>query len=75
MMRFPITDLLDEQECYDYLLRVLHPDGLECPNGHPLPPDQAPHDRSRDPLFAYRCRVCGCVFDIFTGTVWCGTHL
>jgi transposase-like protein len=74
MIRFPITDLLDEQECYNYLLRVLHPDGLECPNGHPLPPDQAPHDRSRDPLFAYRCRVCGSVFNIFTNTVWCGTH-
>ena len=30
MMRFPITDLLDEQECYDHLLRALHPDGLRC---------------------------------------------
>ncbi len=33
MMRFPITDLLDEQECYDFLLRTLHPDGLKCPGG------------------------------------------
>jgi len=24
MMRFPITDLLEEQECYNYLLRTLH---------------------------------------------------
>ena len=24
MMRFPITDLLDEADCYQYLLQVLH---------------------------------------------------
>jgi transposase len=74
MMRFPITDLLDEQECHDYLLRTLHPNDLECRCGHPLPPSQAPHDRSRDPIFDHRCRICGAVFNLFTGTVWSGTH-
>lgn len=74
MIQFPITDLLEDQECYNYLLRVLHPDGLKCPDGHPLPPDQAPHDWSREPIFNYRCRICGKVFNIFTSTVWCGTH-
>jgi len=70
MMIFPIGELLDKQTCYDFLLKVLHPEGLRCPNGHPLPPDQAPHDRHRDPLFDYRCRECGAVFNIFTGTIW-----
>jgi transposase-like protein len=74
MMRFPLTDLLDEQECYDYLLRVLHPDGLQCPNRHPLPADQSSHDRHRAPVQDYRCRTCGGVFNLFTGTVWSGTH-
>jgi len=75
MMRFPLTDLLDEQECYNYLLHTLHPDGLKCPScGTPLPPDQTPHDRSRDPIFDYRCRICGAVFNLFTGTIWSGTH-
>ena len=73
-IRFPLTELLDEQECYNILRDILHPNGLMCPNGHPLPPDQAPHDRSRDPVFAYRCWECGKVFNIFTGTVWSGTH-
>ena len=36
MIRFPITDLLNEQECYDFLLRILHPEGQCCPHGHPL---------------------------------------
>jgi transposase-like protein len=74
MIRFPLSDLLDEQECYDYLLRTLHPAGLHCRHGHPLPSGQAPHDRSRAPIFDYRCRVCGNVFNLFTATVWEGTH-
>lgn len=74
MIRYPISDLLDPNECYDYLLRTLYPEGLRCKNGHPLPPDQAPHDRSRTPLVDYRCRVCGNVFNLFTHSVWQGTH-
>lgn len=73
-MRFPLTELLDEQESYNYLLKTLHPDGLRCKHGHALPVDQKPHDRRRDPIFDYRCRICGNVFNIFTGTVWQGTH-
>ena len=74
MLRFPLSDLLDPQECYDYLLHVLHPEGLKCKAGHPLPPHQAPHDQARAPLVDYRCRVCGNVFNLFTDTVWTGTH-
>ncbi len=74
MMRFPLDDLLDEQRCYDYLLQVLHPRGLHCPQGHSLPPEQAPHDRHRAPLFDYRCRVCGKVYNLFTGTFWQGSR-
>jgi transposase len=73
-MRFPITDLLSKQECYDFLLRTLHPDGIKCPNGHPLPQNQAPHDVERAPVVDYRCRTCGCVYNLFSGTVWSGTH-
>lgn len=69
-MIFPIAELLDEQCCYDFLLRLLHPEGLHCPNGHPLPPDQAPHDRHRGPVFDYKCRICGKVYNVFTGTIW-----
>ncbi len=70
MLQFPLNDLLDEQACYDFLLRVLHPDGLHCPHGHRLPPDQAAHDRHRAPILDYRCRTCGAVFNLFTGTIW-----
>ena len=64
-----LDGLLDEQACYDCLLRVLHPDGLHCPQGHPLPPDQAPHRRRRPVIPDYRCRHCGAVFNLFSGTI------
>ena len=63
MIRFPITDLLGQQECDDYLLNPLHPNGFRCPDGHPLPAEQAPHDRHRAPVEDYRCRTCGRVFN------------
>ena len=70
MLQFPLDDLLDEQACYDFLRRVLHPDGLCCPQGHRLAIDQGAHDRHRAPILDYRCRTCGAVFNLFTGTVW-----
>ena len=70
MMQFPLDTLLDEQACYDYLLQVLHPNGLACPHGHQLPPDQAPHDRHRAPIMDYRCRKCGAVFNLFSNTLF-----
>lgn len=73
-MRFPITDLLSEQNCHDFLLGLLHPDGLGCPSGHPLPDGQHPHRRVRATVADYRCRTCGKVFNLFTGTVWARTH-
>jgi transposase-like protein len=74
MMRFPITDLLDEQSCHDALTRILHPQGLRCPHGHELPEGQCPHMCDRAPVLDYRCRTCGSVFNLFTGTTWAGTH-
>jgi transposase-like protein len=69
MLIFPIQPLLDEQACYDWLLHTLHPDGLCCPNRHPLPQGQKPHDRHRAPVMDYRCHTCGAVYNLFTDTV------
>lgn len=74
MIRFPITDLLSEKECHNRLLNILHPQGLCCPHGHTLPASQSPHMRDRTPVMDYRCRKCGAVFNLFTGTIWAGTH-
>ena len=73
-MAFPITELLDEQACYEFLLGVLHPRGLQCPAGHRMAAGQAPHMSDRAPVVDYRCRRCGKVFNLFTSTLWKGTH-
>jgi len=72
MLQFPIQELMDERRCYEYLLKVLPPEGLACPQGHPLPAEPQPHDRPREPLVDSRCRECGAVFNLFTGTLWSG---
>ena len=73
-MRFPITDLMDEKKCYDFMLTILHPDGLKCPDGHHLPQEQAPHDTHRSPIVDYKCRICGRVYNLFTNTIWSRTR-
>ena len=74
MMALPITELLDEQGCYEFLLSGLHPKGLQCPAGHRVVAGQAPHMSDRAPVVDYRCRRCGKVFNVFTNTLWRGTH-
>jgi len=74
MMIFLINDLIDEERAYEFLVNHLWPDGLRCPEGHPLAPGQGAHDYSHAPKLKYRCRTCGRVFDAFTGTVLSGRH-
>jgi transposase-like protein len=68
MIQFPILELLSEQGCYEFLLGVLHPQGLRCPQGHALGEGQCAHNRNRAPIVEYRCRSCGAVFNLFTRT-------
>src|SRR5262249_8135599 len=66
-MDFPITDLMDEQACYDQLVGWLPPDGLACPRCHHH--DRlVVHRRGRDPVLDFRCGHCRRVFNAFTGT-------
>src|SRR5579872_1872957 len=74
MLIFPLYGLLDEQACYDWLVETLHPQGLTCLHGHPLPPGQNPHDRHRAPIMDYRCRECGAVYNLFTNTILNGVR-
>ena len=63
-----LGDLLDPQRCHDFLLCLLHPRGLRCPNGHALS-QAVVHKRARAPILGYRRRRCGRCFNLFTGTV------
>jgi len=72
--QFSPEDLLDEQLCYNFLCQAIVPTGLSCPQNHPLPPTQSPHDRTKTPILDYKCRTCGKVYNLFTNTVWRGTR-
>jgi transposase-like protein len=72
-MDFPILDLMDADACYQFLVDTLHPDGLRCPTCQRTD-TLAVHDRHRPPVFDYRCRHCGAVFNAYTGTPLQKTH-
>lgn len=64
---------MDEEKCYEFLVSMLHPDGLCCPACKKPVEDSRVHRRDRAPVLYFRCS-CGCVYNAFTDTVWKGTH-
>src|SRR4051794_28316117 len=66
-MDSPITDLMDEQACYDSLVGWLHPDGSACPRRHGAD-RMVVHRRGRDPVLDFRSGRRERVFNAFTGT-------
>jgi transposase-like protein len=71
-MDFPIGDLMDESACYQFLVELLHPDGLACPHCGDRDHLRV-HRRDRAPILAYRCTACHRISTAFTGTVLRGT--
>ena len=71
-MDFPLVYKPTQEECYDTLLELLHPEGLKCPNGHDLEYSGIQRQH-RAPIVDYRCKKCGRVFNVFTGTILQGT--
>jgi transposase-like protein len=74
-----LTEWLDEQACYEWLLKILDPGGLACPNGYALPKGQPLTNRaafgaSAGVIAKYKCRECGKVFHIFTEPDLSGSH-
>ena len=61
--------LMSFEGCYAFLLRILHPQGLHCPDGHPLAEGQKPHKFRKNGLPCHRCHTCRKVFNIFSGTI------
>jgi len=66
-MDFPLAGLMDEQSCYDDLVRLLHPGGLACPRCGAVD-ELGVHRRHRAPVLDYQCGGCGRVFNAYTDT-------
>jgi transposase-like protein len=71
-MDFPLSELLDEEACYQKLLKLMHPGGLQCPQCGER--SLHVHRRHRGPVLDYRCGHCGRVFNAWTGTTLQKTH-
>lgn len=71
-MDFPIGELMDESACSEFLVGLLHPDGLACPPCGDLDPLKVDR-RARAPILAYRCTTCRRLFTAFTRAVLQGT--
>src|SRR5215212_9483022 len=71
MIDFPIGELLDEDECVEWLQKYLHPDGLECPRCGSGERRVAQRNGSGAARWsAYRCKACDRYHSILTGTVF-----
>ena len=71
-MDFPIGELMDEPACYEFLVGLLHPDGLACPHCGDRDHLRV-HRRDRAPILAHRCTACRRICTAFTGTALQGT--
>lgn len=75
-MEFPITDLLNQEECVVWLTEHLHPDGLCCPDcASPVSDARVFRHTIRSQLTVWRCRLCQRSYNLYTGTVFASHHL
>ncbi len=75
-MDFSITDLLDEEECTQWLAKYLHPHGVRCPRcGAGTDEARDFRKQRRSGLQTYRCKRCQEVYTLYSGTIFAGKHL
>ena len=79
-IEFPITELLDQQACTDWIMEHFHVQGLHCPNPQCLAGVQDARVfryTKRSDVPVYRCRnpKCQRVYTMYTGTVFERKHL
>ena len=74
-MEFPIIELLDYENSVEWILEHFHPKGLKCPKC------QKGLERSRkfrrthtSALEVHRCKQCGTIYNLYTGTVFQGSQ-
>ena len=74
-MDFPIQSLIDEDQAEAWVLNHFHPQGLCCPQCQ-ASVSEARNFRKTETsgLQVYRCKPCGRVYNLYSGTVFAGTQ-
>jgi transposase-like protein len=74
-MEFPITELLDHENSAEWILRHFHPQGLKCPKCQRGVAHSRQFRRTQiSELEVYRCRDCGTIYNLYTGTIFQGSQ-
>jgi len=75
-MRFPIQDLLSQEESESWILRHFHPEGLKCPEcGYDVSESHLFRRTKKSQLQVYRCNHCQSVYNLYSRTVFQQRHL
>ena len=75
-MDFPIVDLFDDEISTHWLLKYFHPKGLRCSHCRAsVKGARAFRQTRRSKLTVYRCTHCQGIYNLFSGTIFAGTHL
>jgi transposase-like protein len=74
-MIFPITELLSDQASMGWIEKHFHPPGLRCPCCNAKKTQAREFRRTKRGLVDYRCRRCETVYNLYSGTLFCGSNL
>lgn len=74
-MEFPITELLDEEDSAEWILEHFHPQGLKCPKCKRGVEQSWKFRRTHTSVLdVQRCKHCGTIYNLYTGTVFQGSQ-
>lgn len=75
-MDFPIVELLDDDVSATWLQKYFHPTGLHCPHcGTGVTEAREFRTTAKSRLTVYRCQCCQGIYNLYSGTVFAGSHL
>lgn len=75
-MDFPISDLMSEQASTEWVMEHFHPTGVVCVHcGAPWSKGAEFRRTRKSGLIVYRCRECGGIYNLYSGTIFAARHL
>lgn len=75
-MDFPISDLMSEKLSTEWILEHFHPNGVVCVHcGAPWSKASEFRRTRKSELIVYRCRDCGGIYNLYSGTIFAARQL
>ena len=75
-MDFPISDLMSEKLSTEWILEHFHPNSVVCVHcGAPWSKASEFRRTRKSELIVYRCRDCGGIYNLYSGTIFAARQL